>query len=410
MEFPLILEFENFSQLMTVLSVIGSAVSTIVFLGYKFGKRFGNKFDKKEIEEIQKEKHGLATKLGREKKHNERLSAEIKELKQINFTNATKLKNAQNVWDAPRNYDFETQFTQLNKSKPIITIANFKGGVGKTTVAANLAAYFKEIGKKVLLIDFDYQGTLTETIRNSLKVKDPFLSSNALLSDELSPKEILQQSEPLHGLFEGSRLFPAFYELNDYETHMLLKWFNGSHDEIRFNLHKYLSSSEFQETFDVTIIDAPPRPGTAVVNAACASTHLLIPTILDHFSVEATLNTTQVFNKFREELNPQLKLLGIIPSKVSRVGYSPHEERELIKLTKKIPEIWHGDDPVSIYKSTPIYNRADIAKHSGLSVPYLVGSNSEIRTMFNNLGEKIAVELNLKKLENTETQTIMAGE
>lgn len=410
MDFPLSLVFENFSQLMTVLSVIGSAVSTIVFLGYKFGKHFGNKSDKKEIEEIQKEKHGLSVKLGKEKKLSSLLAAELSDLKIANELKSTKLKKVHNVWDAPRIFDFEKHYNQIKNSKPIITVANFKGGVGKTTIAANLAAYFNSIGKRVLLIDFDYQGTLTETIRNSLKVKEPFLSSNALLSDELSSNDIFNQSEPLHGLFDSSRLFPAFYELNDYETLMLLNWFNGSHDEIRFNLHKYLSSEIFQNSFDVTIIDAPPRPGTAVVNAACASTHILIPTILDHLSVEATLNTTQVFNDFRSKLNPQLKLLGIVPSKVSKVGYSPYEEREIENLKNRIPNIWQGNDTVSIYKSTPIYDKADIAKHAGLNVPYLVSNNLLIRNIFDDLGEKIAEELKLKTSVLSDTQTIMAGE
>lgn len=410
MEFPLSLEFENLSQLMTVLSVIGSAVSTIVFIGYKLGKHLGNKSDKKHIEENQKERHSLATRLGKERKRAEQFASELQTLQMANDRKSAKLKSVHNVWDTPRNYDFETHFNQIKNSKPIITVANFKGGVGKTTIAANLAAYFNSIGKRVLLIDFDYQGTLTETIRNSLKAKEPFLSSNALLSDELSSKDIFNQSEPLHGLFHSSRLFPAFYELNDYETLMLLNWFNGSHEEIRYNLHKYLSSEIFQNSFDITIIDAPPRPGTAVVNAACASTHLLIPTILDHLSVEATLNTTQVFNDFRSKLNPQLNLLGIIPSKVSRVGYSPHEDREIKKLTERIPNIWHGNDTVSIYKSTPVYDKADIAKYAGLTVPYLVNTNLGVRGIFNNLGKKIAEELKFELPDQSNEPTIMAGE
>ncbi len=404
-----ILEIADLNNFKVIFSIIASALTIFAF-GYGFGRWLRNRTNDKIYAGITTDNIEIREKNQQLEENKRLLNIENKSLKEEKIARTTKLKRIHNVWNTPQKYDFESHYHKISKSKPIITVANFKGGVGKTTIAANLAAYFNGIGKKVLLIDFDYQGTLTETIRNSTTETDPFLSSNTLLSDELSSEDVFKQSEPLHGLFKSSRLFPAFYELNDYETLMLLNWFNGSYEEIRYNLHKHLSSEVFQNSFDVMIIDAPPRPGTAVVNAACASTHILIPTILDHLSVEATLNTTQVFNEFRNRLNPQLKLLGVVPSKVSRVGYSKHEEREIERLKNRIPNIWQGNDTVSIYKSTPIYDKVDIAKHAGLKVPYLVNNNTVIRSIFDNLGDKIAEELKLKPTNVSDKQTIMAGE
>lgn len=369
-----------------VLYIVVGVVALFI-LGLIVGQLFRHKSDRKALVDLKTKNQDLLTELEREKARAERFGRVL-----VNQHEA--VKKVRNIWRLPPPIDINLHGKSLANSHPIITVANFKGGVGKTTIATNLAAYFDSLGKRVLLIDFDYQGTLTDMVMNAMQVSHPDLSVNSLLFDDKSPQDVLEQSQELNGLFNQSRLFPAFYQLNDAESCVLLRWFSGMTPEIRYNLHRYLSSEEFQSSFDVTIIDAPPRPGTAVVNAACASTHLLIPTILDSLSVEATLNTMEVFHEFKQALNPHLKLLGVVPSKVAQRGFASYEEKELATLQKHARQFWSSGTDFKIYEQAPIFHKADIAKNAGTNIAYLMHNNREVKFMFSQLGAEIACDLN----------------
>ena len=92
------------------------------------------------------------------------------------------------------------------------------------------------------------------------------------------------------------------------EIQVMFRWLTAREPEVRYNLHHYLQSHVFQTdsryAFDLVLIDCPPRLLTGSVNALAASTHVLVPTILDGQSHVATLNTLGAVQQFRQTLNP----------------------------------------------------------------------------------------------------------
>jgi cellulose biosynthesis protein BcsQ len=267
-----------------------------------------------------------------------------------------------------------------------------KGGVGKTTISANLAAYFDLYRhKRVLLIDFDYQGSLTETLSASAQlVEVGDASARHLIQREDPPETVLDKSHTLHPALSRSRLFPCFYGFNKIENKLLLQWVTQRDGaEIRFNTHRYLSSAVFQEKFDVVIIYAPPRLMTATVNAACASNHLLIPTMLDGMSTTATLNTLGVFHELRKNLTPGLNVLGILPTFVAkREELNRREQVAMDELRQLMPGYWKSAPLPDIFSDVGICRREAIAKVAAQGLAFQ--GDPEVRDMFIALGDKIS--------------------
>jgi cellulose biosynthesis protein BcsQ len=104
----------------------------------------------------------------------------------------------------------------------------------------------------------------------------------------------------------------AFYDLKDTEDRVMVEWLLGDRrQDIRYTLYQLLRSPGIQERFALVLIDCPPRLTTACIQALCASSHLLIPTVLDPTSARAVgYFATQL--KEHETLWPHLKVLGLL--------------------------------------------------------------------------------------------------
>jgi len=206
----------------------------------------------------------------------------------------------------PRDYQ-----RRMTESIPIIALANLKGGVGKTTLAANLAAWFDAAGERVLLIDLDHQGSLTAMA----------LGADRHRRDPAEPgaRKLLLGEWPapltLPGAATNSELIDAATVLQADETRLLFQWMLGaSGDDVRYRLAGLLLNPRIQTVYDRVILDTPPRVTLGFVNALAAATHLLIPTQLNALSVEAVETFLATLDTMRPAPLPacqRYRILGV---------------------------------------------------------------------------------------------------
>lgn len=179
----------------------------------------------------------------------------------------------------------------------IITIANQKGGVGKTTTAINLAAAFARRGQKSLLLDLDPQANSTISFLDPVTID---FSAYELLMDGFENVENSIYRTPIKGL----DIIPARINLAKIESKLV-----GDFDA-PFRLKDRLES--LRSLYDVLIIDTPPTLGLITVNALVASTHVLIPIQSSYFALEGTDDLLETIEKVKARPNPNLQVLGVV--------------------------------------------------------------------------------------------------
>ncbi|MBU1212764.1 MAG: AAA family ATPase [Alphaproteobacteria bacterium] len=226
-----------------------------------------------------------------------------------------------------------------NKDRFILSVANQKGGVGKSTTAANLAASYSAAGRRVLLIDFDFQGSLTMMILRAAGADGQVVQDGAnvtrLLRDVAGFDELSKASISIDSAIKNARFLATDYTLADIEGKLFVKYLFGDHadGDQRYRLANVLLNDTALLAFDVVIIDTPPRIASGHVNALMASTHMLVPTIADRLSAYAVGSYLQHTKKFRE-LNRSLKVLGVLPTMTYRPGTLTDREDAALSLAR----------------------------------------------------------------------------
>jgi chromosome partitioning protein len=179
----------------------------------------------------------------------------------------------------------------------IISIANQKGGVGKTTTAINLAAALAMRGRRTLLIDMDPQGNASMSY---LDVRSLGRSMYDVLTDPQCGLADVAVPSPVDGLWVA----PARIALAKLEGKLV-----GEIDA-HFRLKDRLEA--VRAAYDYMVIDCPPTLGLLTVNALVASTHLLVPIQSSYFALEGTDDLLETVDKVRSRANPSLVLLGVV--------------------------------------------------------------------------------------------------
>lgn len=305
----------------------------------------------------------------------------------------------------------------------VMTVANDKGGVGKTTTTVNLAAAFAaRLPKPVLVIDLDPQG-----------------SASAQMFAGTAWRPVAGQQSPASLAIDGGRLptwlvgeasaarpftwkdnqgttrqtqnafgLAAFYELTETEDRAVAEWLIGDRTrDIRYDLFRLLRDPQVRNRFGAVLIDAPPRFSISSIQALCASTHVLVPTILDNTSAPAVGYFGKQLRR-HERLWPRLRVVGILGMMAQNLSYKQgvqNYEPGALKIAKDAladnlrgtkTELTHLDllnIPFDIPYEFSIPDRSIIGKTGGNGIAYnCLGDNAdgrEVRGIF----EKLVVEL-----------------
>jgi len=230
----------------------------------------------------------------------------------------------------------------------IIAMTNQKGGVGKTTTTINLGAALAETGRRVLLVDFDPQGSASVGLGVNPHVLEKSVYTLLMTRDTDIADVIVGTG------VDGLDLLPANIDLSAAEVQLV------SEVAREQTLKRVLRP--VRDRYDVIIIDCAPSLGLLTVNALTASDQVVIPLECEFFALRGVALLTDTIAKVTDRLNPDLEILGIVGTMYD--GRTLHSREVLervveafgetvfhtvIKRTVKFPETTVAGEPITSY-------------------------------------------------------------
>lgn len=202
-----------------------------------------------------------------------------------------------------------------------IAICNQKGGVGKTVTTVNLGIGLARMGKRVLLVDVDAQGSLTASLGNpypdQIEKTLATVLGHIIMDEQLIPGEGIIHHE------EGVDLLPANIELAGLETTLV----NAMSRELF--LREYLET--VRADYDVILLDCCPSLGMLTINALAAADEVVIPMQAHYLSIKGLEQLLRTISRVKRQINPGLNISGILITMADmRTNYS----REIVELLR----------------------------------------------------------------------------
>ena len=179
----------------------------------------------------------------------------------------------------------------------IISVANQKGGVGKTTTTVNLGACLASLGKKVLLVDMDAQGNATSGV--GIRKPDVTRDIYDVLVNELPIDEATLITE-----HENLSIVPATLQLAGAEIELTSMMARES--RLKGSL------AEVSSQYDYILIDCPPSLGHLTINSFTASDSILIPVQCEYYALEGLSQLLNTVRLVQKHFNPELEIEGVL--------------------------------------------------------------------------------------------------
>jgi len=233
----------------------------------------------------------------------------------------------------------------------IMALCNQKGGVGKTTSAINLGAALIETGRKVLLVDFDPQGSLSI----GLGINPHTLARS--IYDLLLPRGAIDSKQVIvHTDIKNLDILPANIDLSAAEVQLV--------GEVAREQMLTRVLAPLSKKYDIILIDCAPSLGLLTINALTAADFVIVPLECEFFALRGVALLTDTIAKVQERLNSDLVMLGVLPTMFDYRTLHSREVLErvveafgdtvfhsVIRRTVKFPETTVAGEPITTYAS-----------------------------------------------------------